>query len=37
MSAAEIREQFKDYFVSPAGEVTWQYSYVRCTLRTQDT
>ena len=31
-SAAAIRDKFKNYFVSPAGEVQWQYAYVRRTF-----
>ena len=27
--AAEIRDSFKDYFCTKAGEVSWQYDYVR--------
>lgn len=27
-SASSIRDEFKDFFVSPAGEVPWQYKYV---------
>ena len=27
-SAAEIRDSFKDYFCTKAGEVSWQYDYV---------
>lgn len=27
-SAMLIRDQFKDYFVSPAGEIPWQYNIV---------
>ena len=30
-TAAGIRESFKDYFSSPAGEVEWQYNYIRRT------
>lgn len=29
--AADIRNTFKDYFSTPAGEVSWQYDYVRRT------
>lgn len=24
----EIREEYKEYFVSPEGEVSWQYRYI---------
>ena len=30
-SAADIRDQFAEYFSSPAGEFSWQYSYIRRT------
>lgn len=28
-SAEYIRDTFKNYFVSPQGEIEWQYSHVR--------
>lgn len=28
ITAKEIREEFRDYFVSPEGEVSWQYKHI---------
>ena len=28
LPAATVRDTFKDYFSSPAGEVSWQYRHV---------
>ena len=30
-SAADIRDAYKDYFCSPAGDVSWQYTHIRRT------
>lgn len=30
-SAARVREQFRDYFNSRSGEVSWQYNHIRRT------
>ena len=30
-SAAEVRDTYRDYFISSEGEVAWQYNYVRRT------
>lgn len=27
-SAKDIRDEFRDYFVSPQGEVQWQYRHI---------